>query len=78
MARRLEEFPRCAAGLVEGRLSLDQVGVIAAGPLRALTSTMRSWRRWPRSTSCAPRCGSNRDPTRAAAASAAFDHQDQR
>ncbi|EUA30904.1 hypothetical protein I552_9948 [Mycobacterium xenopi 3993] len=62
MARRLEEFPRCAAGLVEGRLSLDQVGVIAAGPLRALTSTMRSWRRWPRSTSCAPRCGSNRDP----------------
>ncbi|EID17605.1 hypothetical protein MXEN_00947, partial [Mycobacterium xenopi RIVM700367] len=31
VARRLEEFPRCAAGLVEGRLSLDQVGVIAAG-----------------------------------------------
>ena len=29
VARRLEEFPRCAAGLREGRLSLDQVGVIA-------------------------------------------------
>ncbi|WP_112650165.1 HNH endonuclease signature motif containing protein [Mycobacterium xenopi] len=31
VARRLEEFPRCAAGMAEGRLSLDQVGVIAAG-----------------------------------------------
>jgi hypothetical protein len=30
VARRLEEFPRCAQGMVEGRLSLDQVGVIAA------------------------------------------------
>ncbi|SOX55850.1 HNH endonuclease, partial [Mycobacterium ahvazicum] len=30
VAGRLEEFPRCAAGLAEGRLSLDQVGVIAA------------------------------------------------
>ncbi len=30
VARRLEEFPRCTAGLREGRLSLDQVGVIAA------------------------------------------------
>jgi hypothetical protein len=29
VARRLEEFPRCAEGLREGRLSLDQVGVIA-------------------------------------------------
>ena len=29
VAQRLEEFPRCAAGLREGRLSLDQVGVIA-------------------------------------------------
>ncbi|MEV0671158.1 DUF222 domain-containing protein [Mycobacterium sp. NPDC050441] len=29
VARRLEEFPRCAAGLREGQLSLDQVGVIA-------------------------------------------------
>ncbi|WP_155770109.1 DUF222 domain-containing protein, partial [Mycobacterium asiaticum] len=27
IARRLEEFPQCAAGLREGRLSLDQVGV---------------------------------------------------
>ena len=30
IASRLEQFPRCAAGLREGRLSLDQVGVIAA------------------------------------------------
>ncbi|MEM6105981.1 HNH endonuclease signature motif containing protein [Mycobacterium sp. 050272] len=30
VAGRLEEFPRCAAGMAEGRLSLDQVGVIAA------------------------------------------------
>jgi hypothetical protein len=30
IASRLEEFPRCAEGLREGRLSLDQVGVIAA------------------------------------------------
>ncbi|CQD20164.1 HNH endonuclease domain-containing protein [Mycobacterium europaeum] len=30
VARRLEEFPRCAKGLREGRLSLDRVGVIAA------------------------------------------------
>ncbi|WP_428339954.1 HNH endonuclease signature motif containing protein [Mycobacterium sp.] len=29
VARRLPEFPRCAAGMREGRLSLDQVGVIA-------------------------------------------------
>jgi hypothetical protein len=29
IARRLQEFPRCAAGMREGRLSLDQVGVIA-------------------------------------------------
>ncbi|BBY37966.1 hypothetical protein MMAN_21000 [Mycobacterium mantenii] len=30
VARRLEAFPRCAAGMRQGRLSLDQVGVIAA------------------------------------------------
>jgi hypothetical protein len=29
VAHRLEEFPRCAASMREGRLSLDQVGVIA-------------------------------------------------
>ncbi|BBY28782.1 HNH endonuclease signature motif containing protein [Mycolicibacterium sediminis] len=29
IAQRVEEFPRCMAGLREGRLSLDQVGVIA-------------------------------------------------
>ena len=31
VARRLGEFPRCAQGMREGRLSLDQVGVISAG-----------------------------------------------
>src|SRR5246127_4662818 len=31
IAGRLAEFPRCAEGMREGRLSLDQVGVIAAG-----------------------------------------------
>jgi len=30
VAHRVTEFPRCAAGMREGRLSLDQVGVIAA------------------------------------------------
>ncbi len=30
VARRVESFPRCVQGLREGRLSLDQVGVIAA------------------------------------------------
>ncbi|BBZ41051.1 HNH endonuclease signature motif containing protein [Mycobacterium conspicuum] len=30
VARRLDEFPRCAQAMREGRLSLDQVGVIAA------------------------------------------------
>jgi hypothetical protein len=30
VAHRLQEFPRCAQGMAEGRLSLDQVGVIAA------------------------------------------------
>ncbi|MDH6198614.1 hypothetical protein M2272_005273 [Mycobacterium frederiksbergense] len=29
VARRLDQFPRCAEGMREGRLSLDQVGVIA-------------------------------------------------
>src|SRR5258708_32568020 len=29
VAHRLKEFPRCAQGMREGRLSLDQVGVIA-------------------------------------------------
>ncbi|ORA07874.1 HNH endonuclease signature motif containing protein, partial [Mycobacterium arosiense] len=29
IASRLDEFPRCAAGLREGRVSLDQLGVIA-------------------------------------------------
>lgn len=31
VASRLEQFPRCVEGLMEGRLSLDQLGVIAGG-----------------------------------------------
>ena len=31
IAHRLDEFPLCATGMREGRLSLDQVGVIAGG-----------------------------------------------
>ena len=31
VAQRLEEFPLCAAGMQDGRLSLDQVGAIADG-----------------------------------------------
>ena len=30
IAHRVKEFPKCAAGMREGRFSLDQVGVIAA------------------------------------------------
>jgi hypothetical protein len=29
IAKRLDQFPRCVAGMREGRLSLDQVGIIA-------------------------------------------------
>jgi hypothetical protein len=31
VAQRLDDFPRCAQGLREGRVSLDQIGVIAEG-----------------------------------------------
>ena len=34
IAERLDEFPRCVQGLREGRLSLDQVGVIAERAVR--------------------------------------------
>ncbi|MCV7417507.1 DUF222 domain-containing protein [Mycolicibacterium litorale] len=55
VAQRLAEFPRCAAALREGRLSLDQVGVIAehAGARTATRSP-----RWPngsRNSRAAPR-----------------------
>jgi hypothetical protein len=40
VAHRLEKFPSCAQGMREGRLSLDQVGVIAArGWLHGATRT---------------------------------------
>ncbi|MDT5082935.1 MAG: hypothetical protein QOJ80_7572, partial [Mycobacterium sp.] len=31
VAHRLQEFPRCAQGMRQGRFSLDQIGVIAHG-----------------------------------------------
>ena len=62
VARRLQEFPRCAAGMREGRLSLDQVGVIAARAGEGSDEHYAQLAPAPRSTSCAPRSSSNRDP----------------
>ncbi len=36
VAHRLGELPRCAQGLREGRVSLDQIGVIAEGAGRRI------------------------------------------
>jgi hypothetical protein len=62
IAGRLEEFPRCAAGMREGRLSADQVGVIAARAGEVPMSITQSSPRLRRSTSCAPRSSWNHDP----------------
>ena len=62
VARRLEEFPRCAQGMREGRLSLDQVGVIAARAGEGSDEHYAELAAAQRSTSCAPRSSSNRDP----------------
>ena len=45
VAHRIEEFPRCAQGMREGRLSLDQVGVIAqrAGEGSRQPATAPAW-----------------------------------
>ena len=59
VAQRGAAFPRCVGQLQQGRLSLDQVGVIAARAGRDPTSTTPSWRRWPPSTSYGPRSSSN-------------------
>ena len=54
----------------------------ASGRPRDLMSTMRSWPRSPRSTSCAPRSSWNRDPTpnpiREPEPDRGLDHQDHR
>ena len=42
MAARLGEFPRCAESMREGRLSLDQVGVIAARAGRGIRCPLRA------------------------------------
>ena len=63
VAHRLEEFPRCAAGLREGRLSLDQVGVIAE---RAADGSDEHYARTGRSRHGQPAAhrGQARTPTR--------------
>jgi hypothetical protein len=45
VAGRLTEFPRCAKGMREGGLSLDQVGVIAARAGQG-SEAPRSWPTW--------------------------------
>ena len=87
VARRLEAFPRCAQGMRAGRLSLDQVGVIAA---RAAQGSDEHYAELAR---CAtvnqlrtavkleprPESESEPDPGPATAAgTAALDHQDLR
>ena len=62
VARRREEFPRCAQGMRQGRLSLDQVGVIAARAGEGSDDHYAQLARSPRSTSCAPRSAWNHDP----------------
>ena len=62
VASRLEEFPRCAQGMREGRLSLDQVGVIAGRAGEGSDEHYAELARWRRSTNCAPRSSWNRDP----------------
>ena len=63
VARRLAEFPRCAAGHAGGpTVAGSGRGHRGAGRARGPMSTMRSWRAAPRSTSCAPRSSWNRDP----------------
>src|SRR3954463_13832528 len=59
VAHRLDEFPRCAAGMREGRLSLDQLGVIAAGAGQGSDEHYAELARHPRSPSCAPPSSSN-------------------
>ncbi len=46
LAHRVQEFPRCVAGLREGRLSLDQVGIIAE---KAGTGSDEHYCHWPKS-----------------------------
>ncbi len=86
VARRLEAFPRCAQGMRAGRLSLDQVGVIAARAAQgsdehyaelARCATVNQLRT---AVKLEPRPES--DPIRSwaatAAGTAALDHQDLR
>jgi hypothetical protein len=63
VAGRLEEFPRCVQGLRDGRLSLDQVGVIAARAADGSDEHYAQLAAVATVTSCAPRSNSNRDPT---------------
>ena len=52
-----------SAELRQGRLSLDQVGVIAARAADGSDEHYAQLAAWPPSTSCVPRSSSNRDPS---------------
>ncbi len=63
VAHRWAEFPLCAQGMREGRLSLDQVGVIAGGAADGSDEHYAELARGGLGRpSCAPRSSSNRDP----------------
>ena len=83
VAHRLAEFPRCAQGMREGRLSLDQVGVIAGGAGRRIRCALCGAGRGRHGQPAAHRGQAGTAPrtrtrTRSSARAAALDHQDHR
>jgi hypothetical protein len=54
IAHRLPEFPLCAQGMHDGRLSLDQVGAIAKRPAPDPMPTTPRWPRSPPSANSTP------------------------
>ena len=64
VADRLEQFPQCVAGLREGRLSLDQVGVIAQRAADGSDAHYAELAASATVASCAPRSNSHPNPTR--------------
>ena len=62
VAHRLEEFPRCAAGLRDGRLSLDRPASSPTAPPGDPMSTTPNSPNPRRSASCAPRSNSHPAP----------------